>query len=219
MPVSISHTIPSCSTHSFLDELHTFGVQVKDACQETAQKIKELLFTRVFQGILGFGIGLGLYKIYEPLTQKILKGCGTCLAVNPFNSLSLGLKIIFSPFICVIGPIFEEVWFRGDLQGTLKEKFESFYQKCGLSDRFINIASRITAVFFASIIFGLVHFSNALVFWCNPVLFLPQVVAAALMGILFGIAKEITGDLFLSSGMHIGNNTLAWFQEIQGSFK
>lgn len=54
------------------------------------------------------------------------------------------------------------------------------------------------------------HFSNALVFWCNPILFLPQVVAATIMGLMFGLAKEFTGDLYMPIGMHMGNNTLAW---------
>jgi membrane protease YdiL (CAAX protease family) len=67
----------------------------------------------------------------------------------------------------------------------------------------------VTAVFFSAIIFGSLHFSNALFLWCNPVLLLPQVIATTLLGLMFGGAKEILDGLAMPIGMHMGNNILA----------
>lgn len=205
--------------------VHSFGVSAEKAFHATAGKIKELLKSPVAQGVIGFGLGLGMHKIYGPLTAKIVKILGKALgasllfpgsvgAQDPFNSIPFEWKILISPFVCIIGPILEERDFRGKIQTGLKDKLYSFYKNSGLSDAKANIASRVTAVFFSSILFGLGHFTNALIFWCNPFLFLPQVIAATIMGLLFGVAKELTNELHMPIGMHIGNNTLAWMQKL-----
>jgi membrane protease YdiL (CAAX protease family) len=144
---------------------------------------------------------------------------GSTLFSDPLhgNGVSLRKKIFLSPFICVIGPVFEELLFRGGLQDLLKVHLNSFYVKVGFSHSAAKLASRITSIFFSSVIFGLFHFTNALVFWCNPIIFVPQVVATTVMGLLFGLAKELTGKLHLPVGMHIGNNTLAWTAVIKSS--
>jgi membrane protease YdiL (CAAX protease family) len=107
--------------------------------------------------------------------------------------------------------------FRGDLQGALKDKLHSFYENIGFSNPDATIASRVTSVFFTSVIFGLLHFTNAIMFWCNPILFLPQVVAATTMGLMFSLAKEFSGELHMPIGMHIGNNTIAWAHCLKAS--
>ena len=170
-------------------------------------KARELFTSQITQAFLGFCLGLGMHKIYGPLTNRILSA--SVAPVDPFKAMHPIQKIVLAPFVCVIGPILEEKLFRGDLQGALKDKFESLYSNRYTSEKITNIAARATAIFFSSVIFGLSHFANALVFWCNPVLFLPQVVATTFMGFLFGLAKEVTGQLDLPIGMHIGNNTLA----------
>lgn len=193
-------------------QLHSFGIAIENAFNATTKKIKEVVTSHIGQGVIGFGLGVGAHKIYEPLTERIIKALGLSAAnlPNPFSGFGLGSKILLAPFICVIGPILEEKIFRGDLQDLLKDKLKSFYTNRGFSDSAANTAARVTSVFFSSIIFGVIHFSNALCFWCNPVLFLPQVIAATLMGFIFGFAKEFSGELSLPIGMHIGNNTLAW---------
>ncbi len=161
--------------------------------------------------VIGLGLGAYAHKIYGPLTEKIVKILGVPTGLpDPFGGLDLLTKLVLTPFVCFLGPISEEQTFRGDLQGTLREKFESYFVNRGFSESTANIAARVTAIFFASVIFGLVHFMNAIVFWCNPILFLPQVVAATIMGLIFGLAKECAGNLDMPIGMHIGNNTLAW---------
>lgn len=40
-----------------------------------------------------------------------------------------------------------------------------------------------------------------------------------LMGLMFGLAKELSGGLSLPIGMHVGNNTLAWAVSIGSSLK
>lgn len=203
---------------SFVAGLHSFGTAVGDAFNATTQKIKDAVTSPLTQGIIGFGLGLGIHKIYGPLTVKFVRALGISTFSDPFRSLSLGSKILLTPFACILGPILEEVIFRGGLQETLKDIFKSFYVNHGFSDSAAATAARVTSVFFTSIIFGLFHFSNAVIFGCNPILFLPQVVATVVMGLIFGLAKEFSGELYLPVGMHIGNNTLAWAHCIKASF-
>ena len=218
MSFTVPSTDPFYTANAFLTGVHSFGVSAGEAFNATTQKIKDAVTSPVGQGVIGFGLGVGVHKIYGPLTEKIVKLLGvSTILPDPFSGLGLGCKILLTPFICVIGPILEEKMFRGDLQGALKNKLNSFYVNLGLSDSDANTASRVTSVFFASVIFGIIHFTNAIVFWCNPVLFLPQVVAATIMGLVFGLAKEFSGELHMPIGMHIGNNSLAWAQYIKAS--
>lgn len=218
MSFAISAINPTCTTSAVLAGMHSFGASVGDAFSATTQKIKDAVASPIGQGLVGFGLGVGCHKIYGPLTGKIVKFFGvSAILPDPFMGLGLGFKILLTPLICVIGPIMEEQTFRGDLQEDLKEEFSSFYVNLGLSDSMANTVSRVTSVFFASLIFGLMHLMNAIVFWCNPVLFLPQVVAATIMGLIFGLAKEFSGELHMPIGMHIGNNTLVWASYIKAS--
>ncbi len=193
-------------------------LMTEDAFNATTQKIKDALP----QGVVGVGCGVGLAvwmeNIYIPLTEKIVKAFD--LSINPldlpdpFSSLGLGSKILLAPFICILGPIMEEMMFRGTCQEVLKDTFNSFYVNLGFPDSAAQMAARVTSVFFSSVIFGLIHFTNAIMFWCNPILFLPQVVFATIVGLILGLAKEISGELYMPIGMHIGNNTLAWGMSI-----
>lgn len=196
--------------NSFIDGLHSFGAAAGETLNTTAQKIKKFVASPAGQMIIGLGVGVCMHAVYGPLTSKVVQLFGfSAMPPDPFNGLGSVSKVLLSPFICVLGPIMEELEFRGGLQGIIKDKLESFYVNLGFSDSAANIAARVTSVFFTSIIFGLVHFSNALVFWCNPVLFLPQVIAATIMGLMLGLAKEFSGDVYMPIGMHIGNNTIA----------
>ena len=208
----------SYTTNAFLSGVRSFSVSVGDAFYTATQKIKDAVTSPVGQGVIGFGLGVGAHKIYGPLTDKIVKFLGvSTILPDPFSGLGLDCKILLTPFICVLGPILEEKIFRGDLQGMLKDKLKSFYVNRGFSDSGANTAARVTSVFFASVVFGFIHFTNAIVFWCNPVLFLPQVVSTTIMGLIFGLAKEFSGELHMPFGMHIGNNTLAWAHYIKAS--
>jgi len=173
----------------------------------------ELINNDTTKTIVGLGLGAASHKVYTPLVERSITAFGikTTNLADPFAAMSYSSKVLATPFVCVLGPIIEEVFFRGDLQNFLRETFESLFLSQGFSYGVANTAARITAVFFSSIIFGLVHFTNALVFMCNPILFLPQVIGATIMGLIFGAAAEISNDLNLPISMHIGNNTWAWF--------
>lgn len=205
-------------TSTIGDGLYSCGVAIGDGFNATTQKIKDIVTSPVGQVVIGIGLGVLMHQVYSPLTEKIINALGvTSIASDPFSDLGFGEKILLTPFVCLIGPAFEEILFREGLQGMLKHGFQSFYENQGFSDYAANIAARVTSVFFASVIFGLTHFSNAIVFWCNPVLFLPQVVACIIMGVMFGLARECSGDLILPISMHVGNNTLAWALHLSAS--
>jgi len=216
---------------NFIDDVQSFVLSTKQTFKATIKKLKDDAITMVVQGAIGFGLGLQMYKFYGPLTEKTIRYLGKMPASlllpfvqpskwmmasvlsDPFMGLGLTTKILISPIVCVIGPILEETGFRGFLDRSLKDNTYTFYAlKLGLSESIAEIASRISVVVISPIVFGLVHLTNALLFWCNPMLFLPQVIATIIMGVLFSLAREFTGDLYLPIGMHIGNNTLAWSQ-------
>lgn len=214
MSFALSNNNSSYTRNPLCEGFHSFRVAAETTFNDTVPKIQDFVTSPIGKGMIGFGLGLGMHLAYGPITERILTALGYTIsesgAADPFMSMGLPSKIILMPLICIIGPVMEELQFRGGLQGYIKEALESFYRERGLSDSSANMAARVSSVFFSSIIFGLVHFTNAIVFWCNPVLFLPQVIAATVMGVIFGLAKELTGDLAMPIGMHIGNNTLAW---------
>lgn len=96
------------------------------------------------------------------------------------------------------------------LEETFKSKLSSFYISQNFSGSIANTAARMTAVFFTTALFGLIHFTNALFFWSNPILFLPQVVHATIGGLILSLSKELSGKLYIPIGMHIGHNTFWW---------
>lgn len=181
-----------------------------------ATKVHQFATSKEGKFVIGLGLGLFAHKVYGPLTTRVVEWLGVSVTdlPNPFAETPWLVKVILTPVICIFGPIVEEVTFRKNLQEKVKFFFTSFYQSHGFSENAAKQTARISSLFFTSVIFGLLHFSNALPFWCNPVVFVPQVVATTLMGFMFGLAKELTGkdtdDLAMPIGMHIGNNTLAW---------
>jgi membrane protease YdiL (CAAX protease family) len=214
MSLATTNHTPSYARNPICEGFHSFRVAAETTFNDTVPKVQDFIGSPIGQGMIGFGLGLGMHLVYGPITERILTAMGYVVsdsgAADPFMSMGLPSKILLMPLICILGPIQEELGFRGGLQGFFKEAFESFYLDRGLQDSSAKMAARVTSVFVTSVIFGLVHFSNAIIFWCNPVLFLPQVIAATIMGLVFGLAKEMTGDLAMPIGMHIGNNTLAW---------
>lgn len=209
MSSAISNAHPS---HRSLpcEGFHSVRVALETTFNDIIHKVQDFVTSPMGQGAIGFGLGLQMHRVYGPITAKILTALDFAVSADPFMSIGLPLKILLTPLICIIHPLMEELEFREILQGYLKQALEAFYINHNLSNSSAQMAIRVSAVFLTSVIFGLVHFANALVFWCNPVLFVPQVIAATIMGMIFGLAKEMTGNLEMPIGMHIGNNTLAW---------
>lgn len=179
--------------------------------QRPAHCQKGLLQYSGSQLSLGLGLSVLMPMVYVPLTGKVLKSLGrSTLPTLSFSGYHFIWKIALFPLLCVIGPIAEEKVFRGNLQGFFTSRFTSLFERFGCSSYLSSLVARVLSVLMASVIFGLLHFTNAILFLCNPLVFLPQVVATTIMGLMFGLAKECTGDLSMPIGMHVGNNTLAY---------
>ncbi len=83
--------------------------------------------------------------------------------------------------ICVLGPIAEEVVFRAGALGYMLRKGANVW----------------VAIFVSALLFGIMHFNPA------------QVPFAFAVGVMLGIVYYRTGNILLTSGIHILNNSLA----------
>lgn len=171
----------------------------------------------VFSSAVGVGSFLlgGAYAVVNgAIVTKVIGAYGLKSISDPFRTMNLGCKLLAGPFICIMGPIMEEVVFREQLPEKMKTPLFECYKTLGFNESSAKTCARITSVFLSAILFGLVHFTNAIFFCCSPYLFLPQVIAATIAGFTFGLANELSGDLVVPCGMHIGNNTLAWLNMV-----
>jgi len=199
--------IPYATQGSILNRVYSFGV---DVFNDTTRRIENFMGSDGCSILIGVGLHLGMLAA-GPLAAKIIQTLGIPVPQSPFNKLHPLFKVLLAPLVCVYAPIWEEKTFRGTLQEALKNDFYSLYHdNLGFSNSTAGIASRVTAIFFTSVLFGLSHFSNAIFFCCNPVLFLPQVVSTTIAGLMLGFAKEWGGSLELPTSMHIFNNSVAW---------
>ena len=86
--------------------------------------------------------------------------------------------------VAIIGPIVEELVFREGICGHLMR----------------NGSSPWRAIWISSILFGIIHFNPA------------QVPFAILMGVIFGVIYAKTGNIVLTSIIHILNNSIAMIE-------
>ena len=189
-----------------------FREAAQEAYKASTQVVSDFIRSPTGQRAFGFTLGLCLLSICVPLTNRVISFFGMSIqAPSSFTPKLSLLRLALSYWLCIKAPIKEEQFFRGHIQPSLKERVSPFYRNLGLSKVAADVVARITAVVCTSIVFGVFHFQNAIVLLCNPVRLIPQVVNCIFLGHIFGFAKEISGDLNISIGMHMGNNTVATF--------
>lgn len=132
-------------------------------------------------GIVEFSRRLQMKPPVEPIQQ---------LLFQEQRPLVLGLTIVLA---CVIGPIAEELFFRGVLFGALRQRF-----------------TRVAAILLSGAVFSLVH--------TNLIGFLPIM----LLGCLLAYLYERTGSLASPLSVHIIHNTFLMslslmFRQLPGS--
>ncbi len=118
-------------------------------------------------------VGLNLMSEFANLSDN------TGDAMQALASTPLGVLTV-----ALVGPLCEELVFRGGIQGYLHREG----------------AHPVVAIAFASIFFGILHF--------NPL----QTFFASLMGVVLGILYYRTGSIVLCSVLHVINNSLAVVQ-------
>lgn len=91
---------------------------------------------------------------------------------------SLAANIIMYTYVCLLGPVIEEILFRGIILESMRQYNERF------------------AIVFSSLIFGLMH--------CN----IPQAVNGFIVGLVLGTLYVRSGSLIPSSAVHIIMNTV-----------
>ncbi len=112
----------------------------------------------------------------------------------------------------------EEIFFRESLQTSLRHDLESRFFSLGLPDSVASVATRVTAVALTSLAFAAIHIPNIIIFALlgNPFIGCYQVVNVFFMGVVLGLAKELTGELSVPTAMHITNNTKTWAVMVWG---
>lgn len=115
------------------------------------------------------------------------------------NALTDPLQTIYAIFkLTVLGPVFEEILFRGFLQEKLRD-LQVVILGVEEADSKVHQVIRIVL---QAIVFGLCHFHPA-----QGLFNIYIVIVAAGMGIYFGIQKEDTFNLWSSSAHHVHCNT------------
>ncbi|GAB4233328.1 MAG: hypothetical protein Tsb0021_12290 [Chlamydiales bacterium] len=198
--------------NNFKNQFEPIYNQASNALKNTALKIK-ICFQNF---ILGFSIGMVLPPFIVVLAKFTIRLLRISENDSPFSytQITLKEKLRLAPDICLIGPIVEEVLFRGIVQSGIKKIFIFSCRRLGCAETKAAKVSRITTLFLTSTLFGVSHLSNARAFRCHPSVFLPQVIGSCFYGLIFGLAKEWSGGLAMPIGMHVGNNSLVWSANI-----
>lgn len=177
-------------------------INTSDAFFYSCQRIRDVLSSR--QGLIGTGLGASFGYFISPVYDSLYKAFELKIEKDPFSSISSLLSL--SPLIVIMAPVIEELIFREKLYNNIEKGTFDYCVSLNLSEPVTWLASKITALFLSSILFGVVHFSNALFFSVHPKFFLPQVIFATVMGFALGLAKEISKDMKMPIGIHLGNN-------------
>lgn len=125
---------------------------------------------------------MGLMGIVITGTQDV----GVLLASSGLTAI---LWIVLG---CLIAPVGEEIVFRGYLEKIFEQSENP------------SVFQRFTTACKTNAIFGAMHLSP-FQGWFN----LPIFIACFAMGMAFSLLKEVTGDLWAPSSLHIMNNTVA----------
>ncbi|MBQ7916787.1 MAG: CPBP family intramembrane metalloprotease [Firmicutes bacterium] len=134
-------------------------------------------------GVTSFAI-IGL-SLFETLLNMIGLGMGSPNMSVPLPQVDMIGFILNVSYICVVGPVMEELIFRGFVLGGLKKYGEG------------------TAIVVSAIMFTLFHGN------------LTQLITPLLMGLIFGMLTVRTGKLWPAIICHIGHNLLASFMGVR----
>jgi membrane protease YdiL (CAAX protease family) len=163
------------------------------------------------KSLVGIVTFIPMSKIFEVLENSVCSKIKTCFKqefsqdavkifslsqINPVLAVAAGL------YIAVIGPMIEEIIFRGDIQDSLNTYFE---EKCPN-----RAAAKILSTSCSSLIFGAAHLSPLQNTASNIIIML----FTTAMGVTMSALKETTGDLWAPTAFHITNNTVAVYQLI-----
>lgn len=190
-----------------------------EKCENVYYRSKDEITTTKGKVMIAAGLGFGMYfyQFNTSLAAKTINALGfPPTRPDPFGDVRVSSLALSSPFACLIGPVIEEIFFRGGVQEDLCNKLERVYKNKGFSDYMSNAASRVTSLFCTSAIFAGVHLLNA-PFAENQSTVYAQTIIAASAGLIIGLAKEFSGELSLPIGIHVGNNIAAWANNIHYS--
>lgn len=174
---------------------------IPDICPpEVSENVK-----KVALGTLTFAVSFPIIDWAERSLINFMEYCNFDLsepqeimqlwnAINelPYKILCVLAKTLLLAYITIIGPIVEEFIFRESLHTGLKECFND-------PDSLVN---KVLRILFNGVLFGACHLSPYQG-WMN----LPIFLLTALLGCIFAMLRECTGDITASSIAHILHNS------------
>ena len=137
-------------------------------------------------GLAGYIFILPLLMLLRWISLLIARGFHYQPQLNPaveifWEEKSLWFLLGLTLFVCVVGPLIEELFFRGFVYSAIKKEW-----------------GRTRAILLSSVFFASLHL--------NPVDFLPIL----LLGVLLAWIYEKTGSLFSALTVHVLNNSVAF---------
>lgn len=131
--------------------------------------------------------------------MKIFDECGetTSVAANSYTPMQKFLLL----YGCLLGPIFEEIGFRGCL--------DSFLQSCQINPSDAN--AKTARIIATSLLFGAAHLSEEQGYANIPIF-----AVTTFLGGVFHLLKEETGDIIAPCAAHATHNTIALLPQILG---
>lgn len=183
----------------------------------TSLRTKNKMTTTKGKVMLAAGLAFGVcyYQFNNFFIPKTMHALGLSYTrCEPLGEMSLPVVALYSPLVCLAGPLWEEIAFRGVVQKGLCNKLSHYYKNKGFSDPIIHLASRVTSIFLTSLFFAAMHLQNLPLAKDSASVYL-QTAVAFKAGLIMGLAKELSGGLSLPIGIHIGNNTAAWINTAQ----
>lgn len=167
-------------------------------------------------GVLSWVPALVGCAALEHALQKLFGALGFALTKEQDAARLIktpGIGLLVAVYASIGAPLIEEVLFRGALRDyfesaeprgrwdIVKARLQEFLH--GKATTSLLHGSRLKTILKTSLLFGLAHGS-----WGQGWTNVPIIAVTTLMGLIFAVLRELTGDLWASTALHATHNTM-----------
>jgi membrane protease YdiL (CAAX protease family) len=159
-----------------------FHCKIKEQWKRPSVSVQEsIIYLVAIFGVSGVGdfLGVGIQKLFDYAGIKLTE-------VDISLPGNIAQNVIMVIYVCVLGPVLEEILFRGLILQSLRPWGDNL------------------AILVSGVLFGLMHLN------------LPQGASAVLAGFFFGFVAIKTGSILPTIVLHILNNVVAMVSSVCG---